>query len=128
MYLNIKIINCLLLFFHIYFIKLTNVFIYSSNVTVNFNEEVKLQVKLQGNTRFLSIVMTNGLLVITLVTRNNSPPVVGGRCGSGGEPAGGVGCYTRGLGLGCDASCRRRGSRTPTKVENLPPPEPQHVS
>ena len=65
MYLNIKIINCLLLFFHIYFIKLTNVFIYSSSVTVNFNE-----VKLQGNTPFLSIVMTNGLLVITLVTRN----------------------------------------------------------
>ena len=54
--------------------------------------------------------------------------VVGGHCGSGGEPAGGVGCCTRGLGVGCDASCRRWGSPTPTKVKNLLPPEPPHVS
>ena len=56
------------------------------------------------------------------------PPVVGGHCGSGGEPAGGVGCCTRGLCLGCDASCRRWESPTPTKVKNLLPPEPPHVS
>ena len=56
------------------------------------------------------------------------PPVVGGHCGSGGEPAVGVGCCTWGLGLGCDASCRRWGSPTPTKVKNLLPPEPPHVS
>ena len=49
-----------------------------------------------------------------------------GHCGSGGEPAGGVGCCTLGLGLGCDASCRRWGS--PTQVKNLLPPEPPHVS
>ena len=49
--------------------------------------------------------------------------MVGGHCGSGGEPAGGVGCCTRGLGLGCDASSRRWGS-PPTKVKNLLPPEP----
>ena len=48
--------------------------------------------------------------------------------GSGGEPAGGVGCCARGLGLGCDASCRRWGSPTPAKVKNLLPPEPPHVS
>ena len=36
--------------------------------------------------------------------------------------------YTRGLGLGCDASCRRWGSPIPTKVKNLLPPEPPHVS
>ena len=53
---------------------------------------------------------------------NNSP------CGSGGEPAGCVGCCSRGLGLECDASCRRWGSPTPTKVKNLLPPEPPHVS
>ena len=51
-----------------------------------------------------------------------------GHCGSGGEPAGGVGCCTLGLGLGCDASCHRWGSPTPTKVKNLLPPEPPHVS
>ena len=51
-----------------------------------------------------------------------------GHCGSGGEPAGCVGCCTRGLGLGCDASCRRWGSPTPTKVKNLLPPDPPHVS
>ena len=33
-----------------------------------------------------------------------------------------------GLGLGCDASCRRWGSPTPTKVKNLLSPEPPHVS
>ena len=33
-------------------------------------------------------------------------PLVGQHCGSVGEPAGGVGCCTRGLGLGCDASYR----------------------
>ena len=52
----------------------------------------------------------------------NAPIVVGGNCGSGGEPAGGVGRCIRGLGLGCDASCRRWGSPTPTKVKNLLPP------
>ena len=61
-------------------------------------------------------------------------------CGRGalwelGEPAGGVGCCTRGLslwcdasGLGCDALCCRWGSPTPTKVKNLLSPEPPHVS
>ena len=48
--------------------------------------------------------------------------------GVGGDPAGGVGCCTRGLGLWCDASCRRWGSPTPTNVKNLLPPEPPHVS
>ena len=41
--------------------------------------------------------------------------------GVGGEPAGGVGCCTRGLGLGCDASCRRWGSPTPTKEWGVVP-------
>ena len=30
-----------------------------------------------------------------------------------------MGCCTLGLVLGCDASCRRWGSPTPTKVKNL---------
>ena len=46
--------------------------------------------------------------------------MVGGHCGSGREPGGGGYC-TRGLGLGCDASCRRWGSPTPTKLKNLLP-------
>ena len=29
-----------------------------------------------------------------------------------------MGCYVRGLGLGCDASCRRWGYPTPTEVKN----------
>ena len=40
----------------------------------------------------------------------------------------GVGCCTRGLGLGCNASCHCWGSPTPTKVKNLLPPEPPYVS
>ena len=28
----------------------------------------------------------------------------------------------------CDVSCRRWGSPTPTKVKNMLPPEPPHVS
>ena len=38
------------------------------------------------------------IILFTLV--RPPPSVVGGRCGSGREPAGRVGCYTRGLGLG----------------------------
>ena len=48
--------------------------------------------------------------------------MVGGHCGSGKETAGDVVCCTRGLGLGYDATCRRWGSPTPTKVKNLLPP------
>ena len=51
-----------------------------------------------------------------------------GHCGSGREPAWGVDYCTRGLGLGCDASCRHWLSPTSTKVNYLLPPEPPDVS
>ena len=48
--------------------------------------------------------------------------------GVGGNQSVVWGVVPEALGLGCDASCRHWGSPTPTKVQNLLPPEPPHVS